>query len=211
MKTTAIEQIGAKDVLIGILLAASSGSAILAHAFVSVPMVLTVPFVVMPTVLLLVGGILLRKRLYHRFRVIADLVVLGCWTGLLATVAYDLIRPLVQIVFRSNFNSFAAIPIFGTLMTGLPAGNAIAITTGWLYHFWNGISFGIMFALFRPRGGVLAGLLWGLGLECLMLVTYPHLLQVRLDTPGFLATSLSGHSLWGIVLGGSITRWGQNE
>jgi hypothetical protein len=196
------------DVVLAIVLAATSGVAILAYAFGSVPMTLSVPFVVMPTVLMLVCAVLLRQRLYSRFRALADLVWLGAWTGFLATVGYDVIRPVVQRALRFDFNPFAAIPVFGQLITGLPPESQTAVAAGWAYHFWNGISFGMMFALWRPKGGIAAGCLWGLGLECLMLITYPALLRLRLDDPGFLVTSIVGHSLWGALLGAGIARWG---
>ncbi len=203
----AAQEVTRADVALAIALASTSGAAILAQTFTATPMVLTVPFLVMPSSILLAAIILLRRRLYQRFRTVANLVRLGAGIGLMATLAYDVIRPLVQHVFGFKYAPFGAMPIFGHLITGLPSTSVIAITSGWIYHFWNGASFGMMFALLLPKGGWLVGLLWGLGLECLMLVTYPHLLRVRLDDPGFLATSLIGHSLWGVILGFSVSKW----
>ena len=128
----------------------------------------------------------------------------------LGTICYDLSRPLVRLMFSFRFNPFGAMPIFGSLMTGLPVTSHIAIIVGWIYHFWNGISFGMMFALVRPRGGALPGFIWGLGLQTLMFITYPRFLEVRLNDPGFVAMGLIGHSIWGIVLGIGVRRWGQH-
>ena len=100
-----------------------------------------------------------------------------------------------------------AMPVFGQLMTGLPANDPMAVTAGWVYHFWNGISFGMMFVLFKPNGGVFAGLLWGFSLQCLMLLAYPQLLGLRLSDPAFISISLIGHAAWGAVLGWAVRKW----
>jgi hypothetical protein len=81
---------------------------------------------------------------------------------------------------------------------------------GLIYHFWNGISFWAMFAFIRPRGGTILGFIWGIGLQCLMMFAYPRLLQIRLNDPGFLTSSLIGHALWGIVLGKTVQQWRTN-
>ena len=98
-------------------------------------------------------------------------------------------------------------PIFGSLMTGLEQSEPKAILAGWLYHFWNGISFGMMFTMLAPKGGILKGLIWAMFLQGLMMWVYPNFLQVRLDNPGFLWTGLVGHAFWGVVLGYGIKRF----
>ena len=196
------------EVVLGVALACTSGAAVLAHTFGPLPMSLTVPFVVMPSVAIIGGVVLLRSRLTARFHLLADLMVLGAWTGAVATVGYDLVRVILKMAFGFHFNPFAAIPIFGQLMTGTTVSTPLVLTFGWVYHFWNGMSFGMMFAIFRPRGGMISGLVWGLGLAVLMLVTYPNLLHVNPEDPGFLTADLIGHAVWGIVLGEGVRRWG---
>jgi hypothetical protein len=151
--------------------------------------------------------VLLRRRLYARLHHFAQVLMLGAVSGLLATVVYDAVRPLLKWMFHFAYSPYRAMPIFGMLITGRPESDPLAIALGWVYHFWNGISFGIMFALLWPKGGAIAGLVWGLGLQCLMMVAYPHLLAIRLADPGFLAMGLVGHSLWGVVLGESIRQY----
>ena len=198
-----------REVIFGLLMACTSGAAVLAHVFTPLPMTYSVPFIVMPATVILLGVILLRRRLYRQLHSVANLLMLGAWTGLAATIGYDVIRPILRYFFHFSFNPFKAMPIFGMLMTGLPTTHPAAITLGWVYHFWNGISFGMMYVLFRPRGGAITGLLWGLGLHGLMLWSYPRLLQVRLDDPGFLVTGCVGHAVWGVILGLSIQKWGK--
>ena len=38
--------------------------------------------------------------------------------------------------------------------------------------------------------------------------TDPKVRQVRLDTPGFMVTSIVGHGFYGVVLGSTLKRWG---
>ncbi len=194
------------EAILGMVLASTSGAAILAHTFAGVPMVLTVPFVVLPATSVLAGLILLRRRLYRRLHVFADLLMQGARAGFLATLVYDAVRPLLWIIFGFSFDPYRAMRIFGELMTGLPGAHWLALTCGWLYHFWNGISFGMMFALIRPSGGVMAGFLWAMALQGLMMITYPRFLQARLEDPGFLITGLVGHALWGVILGARLER-----
>lgn len=190
-----------RERLVGIALAGTSGAAILAHVFGGLRMSFTVPFVVLPTTLLLGGMTLLYARRPVALHAFSRLVLAGGAWGLLATSAYDVVRPVLKLIFRFDFNPYRAIPIFGQLMTGLPPSEPAAQLAGWTYHFWNGISFGIVFALLRPRGGVLWGWGWAMLLQGLMMAAYPRFLAVRLADPGFLAAGIVGHSLWGVVLG----------
>jgi hypothetical protein len=199
------------QIVLGVLLASTSGAAILAHTFLAIPMSFTAPAIVLPTAALLVAAVLLRRRLHARLVEFSTLVWRGGVAGLSATLVYDVVRPPITWAFGLTFDPYRAMPIFGQLMTGLRADDPTAIVAGWIYHFWNGISFGVMFALVRPRGGLLSGWAWSMVLQGLMMAAYPAFLKARLDDPGFLATGLVGHSLWGLVLGGMLQRWGPLE
>ncbi|MBI4318815.1 MAG: hypothetical protein HY675_10015 [Chloroflexi bacterium] len=197
------------EIALGVALAGASGAAVLAHTFGPVPMSFTAPFVVMPTASVLVILALLRTRRYQRLHLFAGRLLMGGAWGLAATLAYDAIRPLLKLIFGFTFDPFRAMPIFGQLITGLPATDPASLAAGWAYHFWNGISFGMMFALVRPRGGPIAGFVWAMILQGLMMAAYPTFLQARLDDPGFLATGIVGHGLWGIVLGAGLRKGGR--
>ena len=195
-----------REVVFGVLLAAASGLAILAHTVGPVPLSFAAPFVVLPTASVLVGILLMRRRLYPRLHVFAGNLMAGAKWGFVATLFYDAIRALLKLAFGFSFNPYRAMPIFGNLITGLPAEHGLAVATGWLYHFWNGVSFGMMFALVRPVGGPLAGFVWAMVLQGLMMAVYPAFLQARLSDVGFLATGLVGHGMWGVVLGGGVRK-----
>lgn len=195
-----------RERVLGLICASVSGAAILGYAFLGLPMTFTVPFVSLPLTLLLVGAVLRARRRYGRLHAGAELVIRGAAWGVVGTALYDIIRPLLRMVFRYQFSPFAAIPMFGHLMTGLPPTDRMAIALGWVYHAWNGVSFAAMLALLWPRGGVLPGVAWAMLLQGLMMATYPSLLQVRLDNPGFLVTGIVGHAVWGAVVGAGLRR-----
>ena len=201
-------QLTKTEQLMGVGLASTSGLAILLHTFGPVPLRFAAPFIALPAMIILVGSVLLRRRLYERLHAFASVTLSGGIYGLAATLVYDLVRPAIKWIAGYQFNPFRAMPVFGMLITGLPQTDPLAIAIGWIYHFWNGISFAIMFALVRPQGGAILGMLWGLGLQGLMMFTYPHLLQLRLETPGFMMMGIIGHAFWGLVLGYSLRRWG---
>jgi hypothetical protein len=198
-----------RDMVAGWFLASTSGAALLAYTFLGFPMTFTVPFVVFPSALLLVGIVLTRQGRLERLRAFSGIVMLGAKWGLIATLFYDAIRPPLRWIFSLSYDPFRAIAIFGQLMTGRPLDDPWGLAAGWTYHFLNGITFGVMFALMRPRGGPWHGLVWALVLQGIMMATYPTLLQARLDDIGFMMTGLVGHSLWGLVLGAGIRREGR--
>lgn len=200
-----------REIALGVGMAGTSGAAVLAHTFGPLPMSFTVPFVVLPATSVLVGLVLARRRLYGRLHRFSALITRGAAVGLGATLVYDLVRPILIGALGLSFDPYRAIPIFGALITGLPAVDPAALATGWAYHFWNGISFGIMFALMRPAGGVVWGIGWSMVLQGLMMLAYPTFLQARLDDPGFMLSGLIGHGLWGIVLGAGLGVWARRD
>lgn len=195
--------------VIGAVLALLSGAAILGETFTPIPMSVSVPLLVLPGALLLTGMVFASTRRFRELDRFADRAISGALWGLVATLAYDAIRPLLMWIFRYHFNPYRAMPVFGSLITDRAKTTTIAIVVGWIYHFWNGLSFGVTFALMRPRGGPVAGFIWAMALQGFMMWAYPTLMRIRLDNPGFLMAGLVGHTVWGVVLGSSLRRWGR--
>ncbi len=165
-----------------------------------------VSFIAVPGGLgLAILGVIAKKRQVQLF---LHLLKVGAWAGLLATGAYDGSRWLVQSTGWFSYDGFRAIPIFGSLMLGLPAETLQAQTAGWFYHFWNGISFAIFYALVAGPVRWPWGLAWGMTLEGLMILSYPMLFGVPLSNFGFWAISLGGHAVYGTVLGLLVQRYG---
>jgi len=198
------------QIFVGVVLASTSGAAIIANAFWDVPLRFTAGAIVFPAAVFLTGAILLAQRRRTRLHAFGRILGIGLVWGLMATIAYDLVRPLLITIFGLDFRPYRAMDLFGSLIVPEGAG-LLVILTGWGYHFWNGMSFGMMYALVRPMGGWISGLVWGLGLQVLMMAVYPTFLQARLDDPGFLVTGIVGHSLWGVVLGLGVARSARNR
>lgn len=194
------------EVVFGLLMACTSGLAIVAHAFADIALRFTAGAIVLPSAVILTGFALLARNRSERFHAFASALMLGAAWGLVATVAYDLVRPALMWLFRYEFDPYRAMAIFGELATGRPAGDRVGLMVGWAYHFWNGISFGMMYVLVRPKGGVASGFVWAMILQGLMMAVYPTFLEARLADPGFLMSGLVGHGLWGVVLGWGVRR-----
>lgn len=195
-----------REVLIGLVLAGANGTALLAFIFLGLPMSFTVPFIAIPAAGLIVFAVLIGQRRYARLHAFSRVMVGGAAAGLIATLVYDAVRPLIVLAVGGAYDPYRAMPIFGQLITGLAPTDPRSLAAGWGFHFWNGVSFGVIYALVRPRGGWRTGLAWGLGLQVLMMAAYPRFLQARLDDPAFMASGLIGHSLWGVVVGESVRR-----
>jgi hypothetical protein len=193
-----------RDVAVAVALAGMSGAALMAQGFLDIPMSLTAPFFVLPTAAAAAIVIFLRRGMPARAAVITERVITGGLWGLIATVGYDVVRPVLLWVLQLHFDPFKAMPVFGSLITGRPTTDGVAIAVGWTYHVWNGVTFGMMLCLARPHARWVAGMVWGLFLQISMMILYPDLLQVRLDNPGFMVSSIVGHAIWGFVLGSGL-------
>lgn len=192
------------EVAVAFALAGASGAGIVAHVLLPVPLSFTAPFVVLPSAAVLALAVFLGRGRADAAHLLADRLVAGFVWGAVATAVYDVARPLIVALFRFSFDPYKAMPIFGHLITGRPTTDGLAIALGWLYHSWNGVTFGMMLALVRPEGGWRAGLAWGLVLQGFMYALYPSLTGVEAGNVGFLVTSLLGHAIWGVVLGAGL-------
>ena len=84
---------------LAVILTSTSGAAILAHVFGPVPMVLTAPFIVLPSTLLILGFVLWKRHRYRQFNILAGRLVAAGTAGFIATLAYDLVRPALVAGF----------------------------------------------------------------------------------------------------------------
>ena len=128
-------------------------------------------------------------------------VMIGLAGGLLAAVAYDLFR--LPFVFAREWgldrlvppmNLFKVFPRFGAMILGQPVEQASyslpAHLIGWLYHFSNGATFGVMYVAMIGDGARRHwawAVLMALALELGMLLTpYPQVFHIAV-TPRFIA------------------------
>ena len=195
------------------LLAATSIGSLLAEFYDLGSMRAFVGWVFLPALAVLVGlGAF--DRIRGDGRLFANLVI-GAVGGLLATGAYDLCR--VPFVFAETWgidpviprlDLFKVFPMFGALIGGeaLEPGayTGRAHLLGWLYHFSNGMTFGIMYLALIGHGARrhwLWAVLFAGGLEVGMLLTpYPSAFGIAV-TPTFVGVTLAAHGIFGVALG----------
>ena len=184
--------------IIAIVCAGTSLVALVTHVAGLLPMVYFLTFFGVPSVVLLFA-----LTAYARWidaQVFVRCVVVGVLGGLVSTVAYDAWRFLVQSTGLFRYNGFVAIYIFGSWISGLPATSREAAVVGWVYHFWNGVSFGTFYTLAFGRRRWPWGAAYGVLMEACMLGLFPFFLQVT-DRVDFIVVSLTGHLVYGTVLG----------
>lgn len=147
-------------------------------------------------------------------------VWIGLLGGLLAAVAYDVFR--LPFVFAKEWGIdsivppmklFKVFPRFGAMVLGQPVAQAnysqAAHVIGWIYHFSNGATFGVMYLALigdaQKRHWTWA-VLFALGLELGMLFTpYPRVFNIPL-TARFVIVTIAAHAIFGAGLGLSV-RW----
>lgn len=147
-------------------------------------------------------------------------VWIGLLGGLLAAVAYDVFRLPFVLAKEWGIDSvvppmklFTVFPRFGAMVLGQPIEQPTyslpAHVIGWIYHFSNGATFGVMYLALigdaRRRHWSWA-VLFALGLEFGMLFTpYPTVFGIPL-TARFVIVTVTAHAIFGVGLGISV-RW----
>jgi hypothetical protein len=147
-------------------------------------------------------GLLIVGVAAHRIHstIVLDRLVVGAWAGLAATLAYDAVRWLLRQTAIISFDPFMSHPIFGMLITGLPETSPTAVLIGWLYHFWNGFGFGVMYTLIAGPAAWGYAVIWALFLEVAWLTALPSVASFDLN-PELITLSIVGHLAYGVVLG----------
>ena len=200
------------------LLAGSSIACLLFDFYGVCPMRLFTPFIFLPALVALFAFAFLdRQRGDHQ---LWRAVLIGLAAGLLAAVAYDVFR--LPFVFAKEWciasivppmNLFKVFPRFGAMILGEPVEQTsyslAAQLLGWLYHFSNGATFGVMYIAMignATRHHWAWAVLMALALEIGMLLTpYPQVFNI-LITPRFVMVTIAAHAIFGICLG-YATRW----
>ena len=195
------------------LLAASSIACLLFDFYGLCPMRLFTLFVFLPAlVVLLALGFFDWQRGSRDF---GRAVLIGLAGGLLAAIAYDVFR--LPFVFANEWGIssvvppmklFKVFPRFGAMILGQPIEQGTYSMTaqviGWVYHFSNGASFGVMYVVLIGNAKLRHwawAVLMALALELGMLLTpYPRVFNIPLTT-GFVIVTAAAHAIFGIGLG----------
>jgi hypothetical protein len=179
-------------------------TALIVHVFGWLRMPFFIAVFGVPSVLLLCA-----LAAYAR-RIDAELFLNSLWvgmfSGLIATFAYDGVRALVERSHIFGYNWYVPILMFGNWITGAPQSSAVAKWAGWTYHYWNGVSFGVMYALAFGRVRWYWGIAFGMFLEACQLGLFPMFLRVT-NKFDFVAISMIGHIAYGAVLGVLVEKY----
>jgi hypothetical protein len=205
------------------LLASSSIACLLLDFYHLCAMRLSTPFLFSPCCVLLFG-----LAMFDRQRGDGQLfraIVMGTVGGLLAAIAYDLFR--LPFVFAKpwglariipSMDLFKVFPGFGALILGEPVEqnnySQTARVLGWLYHFSNGATFGVMYVAMigNPiRRHWAWAVLMAVALEIGMLITpYPAVFHIAI-TNHFILVTLCAHGIFGVGLGLTVRCLGNHS
>jgi hypothetical protein len=176
------------------------------------------PFIFLPAFLILCG-LAVADRIWGNCHMWTA-VWMGLLGGLIAAVAYDVFR--LPFVFAKEWGIdsvvppmelFKVFPRFGAMVLGQPIDQPVySLSTriiGWIYHFSNGATFGVMYLALvsdaRKRHWSWA-VLFALTLELGMLLTpYPNVFGIPLSAR-FVIITIAAHAIFGTGLGLSL-RW----
>jgi hypothetical protein len=140
------------------------------------------------------------------------IILVGAFAGFVAAVSYDIFR--LPFVFSKQWglNSvvpalplFKVFPKFGAMILGTTDSTTLAANVlGWVYHFSNGITFGVMYAMMvngNWRRLWPVAIAFALGLELAMLFTpYPAFFGIKVATT-FVIVTLIAHAIFGVTMG----------
>jgi hypothetical protein len=148
-------------------------------------------------------------------RQLARIVTIGIIAGLIAAVSYDIFR--LPFVYAKEWgianivppmNLYKVFPRFGAMILNQPLEQETYTTSaqlvGWLYHFSNGATFGVMYVAMvgdATKRSWLWAVLMAAGIEAAMLLTpYPAFFGIPL-TAMFIIVTLTAHLIFGAAMG----------
>jgi len=184
-------------------------AALLLDVFDVVAMPFTLTFVALPATVAVValGGLTGRTPQFT----IARRLVVGAVSGVAATAAYDLARAAVAFATPRNLDPFRAHPNFGALMLDTSPDTTAALVAGWGYHFWNGLTFAVLYTLLFGGARVRAAIAWAMTLEVATIAVTPRYTAIDTTDVFFVTVSLVGHLVYGTVLGVLARQWLQPD
>jgi hypothetical protein len=183
-------------------------------------------FILIPAMLALIAMAILDRtrgdrRLYKA-------VLIGAIAGFVAACAYDIFR-IPWVVGHAQQTGpdwlrlplFKVFPRFGAMIINEPFTahqpqsefSLAAHIIGWIYHFSNGMTFGVMYMALvgdAVKRSWLWAILMAAGLEVAMLITpYTSFFAIRM-TALFIVVTIAAHVIFGIGLG-LFARWMQQN
>ncbi|MEW6129717.1 MAG: hypothetical protein AB1757_21945 [Acidobacteriota bacterium] len=125
-------------------------------------------------------------------------LIIGFLGGLAGTIAYDLAR--VPFTF-SGQRIFAPISAYGIWLLDSATSSRLTELVGWSYHFSNGITFGIMYALLSPGRHFVYAIIWAGLLETIAILSPFATIFHLSGNYQAIAIAYLGHLAYGLPLG----------
>ncbi|GMQ99518.1 MAG: hypothetical protein BMS9Abin18_0336 [Zetaproteobacteria bacterium] len=141
-------------------------------------------------------------------------VLAGAAAGVVATVGLEAVR---MYSFHHGGMPGDLPRLMGVLLTDqfMVGPSSFSDFMGYAYHYWNGASFGIVFAVFLGRKTVLWGVAYGIIIGTIFLMSPPvDALGIGFmgkDMPTMPLTVYIAHLAYGGILGWLCHRWVRNE
>jgi hypothetical protein len=137
-------------------------------------------------------------------RTLATALEIGVVGGMLGTIGYDLARLPFAL---AGWRVFASISAFGLWLAEAHVSSRATEALGWAYHYFNGITFGIMYALVMARRHWIWAVMWGCLLETIALLSpFGRIFNFSGNYPA-IAIAYFGHVGYGIPLGIVVQQW----
>ena len=131
-------------------------------------------------------------------------LIIGFVGGLLGSIAYDLIR----IPFHmAGQRIFIPISTFGVWLAEADSSSRVTEAIGWTYHYWNGVTFGIMYALFMRHRHFGWAIVWAFLLETIAI--FSPFGRIFSLSGNYYAIGIAylGHVAYGLPLGWLVQNW----
>jgi hypothetical protein len=212
-----------------IILSGTSASLLLIPPLGIIPYATFRDIAIIPSVIIIfIIGILSRSK----FPRLSNRLFVGMSAGAIASLALEAIRiPGYMFAKWMPMDSMISLP--GLLLTekitalsevkqvimrsGVPmnlyTAPMDAFLAGGLWHFWNGATFGIIYALLLGKGKWWYGLIWAVIIEMVMMMA-PYLIIMKgpfgvehMDGYNIFVLTLIAHLVFGAVLGIIVQKW----
>lgn len=166
----------------------------------------------LPSIILLV--IVFIVALFRDHQRLTNRILAGAAAGFVATLGLEVVR---ATSFHLGGMPGDMPQLLGVLLTDrfMLGPSALSTTLGYLYHFWNGISFGIIFAVLFGRKSVLWALVYaqliGIGFLLSPAVKAMGIGFMGSKMPAMPLTVVLAHLAFGLILGLLAKRWVAND
>ncbi len=165
-------------------------------------------WLLLPSIVIMGGA--LSVAIAHSQRRLVNRIFAGAGAGIIATGGLEIVR-LTGFHYGWMLGDLAM--LLGVLLTDqfMSGPSMLSNILGYTYHYWNGVAFGIIFAVIFGRTSIWAGVAYGLFIATGFLMGP----AVRATGAGFMGLEMPmmpvtiylGHLVFGILLGFFCRKW----